>query len=171
MGCTSSSTTADWQVTLKKPKKGVLPCVVQLDYMPGMGRADPLRQMFEYHGQPYVKIDIKPEAWNERKSCGEGGEFDGGGLPQVQFRALDGTIHRLSQFGAILRFFGIKYGYYDTGNWKASAFIDPVVDTFSDLIYALAQYAMASDEQKPYKMEDYLVLAKNIHSLIEANLM
>ena len=51
-----------------------------MHYMAGMGRGDPLTQMFEYQGQPYEKIDLTAEAWHEQKTCGEGGEF-GGGLP------------------------------------------------------------------------------------------
>ena len=27
------------------------------------GRGDPLRQMFEYHGQPYDKVTLEQDAW------------------------------------------------------------------------------------------------------------
>lgn len=53
---------------------------VTFSYFGVMGRGDPLRQMFEYHGQPYKKIDHVEEEWEAAKARGEGGEF-GGGLP------------------------------------------------------------------------------------------
>jgi len=39
--------------------------------------------MFEYHGQPYTKIDVDQAEWGAKKARGEGGEF--GGLPQASF--------------------------------------------------------------------------------------
>ena len=36
---------------------------VTFKYFPGLGRADPLRQMFEYHGQPYTKEAEDFESW------------------------------------------------------------------------------------------------------------
>ena len=50
------------------------------------------------------------------KARGEGGEFSGG-LPQATYTE-NGVEHRLAQFGAILRHFGIRYGYYNSGNYQ-----------------------------------------------------
>ena len=84
-------------------------------YFELMGRGDPLRQMFEYHGQPYKKVGYKIPEWEAMKAQGEGGEF-GGGLPQATYTE-NGVEHRLAQFGAILRHFGVRYGYYNPGNF------------------------------------------------------
>ena len=40
-----------------------------------LGRADPLVQMFEYHGQPYEKVSIEQSAWASIKGTDEAGEF------------------------------------------------------------------------------------------------
>lgn len=84
-------------------------------YFDLFGRADPLRQMFEYHGQPYKKVSLEAAEWEAQKARGEGGEF-GGGLPQATFME-NGKEQRLAQFGAILRQFGMRYGYYDSTNF------------------------------------------------------
>ena len=55
--------------------QGVIPNEIILFYFPIMGRADPIRQMFEYHGQAYKKIDVDQAYWNEKKAADEGGEF------------------------------------------------------------------------------------------------
>ena len=88
---------------------------VKVLYFAAPGRADPLIQMFAYHGHPYHKEVASFDEWNERKARGDGGEF-GGGLPQVFFRDEAGKEQRLSQTGAILRSFGIRFGYYDPGS-------------------------------------------------------
>ena len=65
MGCGSSSNTNKSAITAgnaqlvnnalapssaNKLRKGVLPSVVEVQYFASAGRADPIIQMFEYHG-------------------------------------------------------------------------------------------------------------------------
>ena len=64
-------------------------------YFEGNGRADPLRQMFEYHGQPYKKVEYSFPDWEAQKNAGNAGEF-GGGLPQASYIAEDGTEQKLA---------------------------------------------------------------------------
>ena len=68
---------------------------ITFSYFGLMGRGDPLRQMFEYQGQPYKKVDVDPAEWEAAKARGEGGEF-GGGLPQATFTDETGKEHRLA---------------------------------------------------------------------------
>ena len=74
-------------VALGKPlpikKEGHTP-VVTFYYFGVLGRADPLTQIFEYHGQPYKKHAYDFPEWEAIKKEGGGGEF-GGGLPQADF--------------------------------------------------------------------------------------
>ena len=63
--------------------------------------------------------------WEAKKAAGEGGEFKGG-LPQATFTE-DGTEHHLSQQAAILRTFGMRYGYYDATNFKQAGLVDSIV--------------------------------------------
>ena len=44
----------------------------------------------------------------------------------------NGKKVRISQLSAILRHFGIRYGYYDPRNYKCAMYADPIVDTFAD---------------------------------------
>ena len=55
---------------------------VSIMYYPILGRADPLTQMFEYHGQPYRKINVDQEQWSSMKDTEEAGEFNS--LPMVK---------------------------------------------------------------------------------------
>merc|ERR1712083_76824 len=100
--------------------KNLFPDTVEFHYFGLNGRADPLRMMFEYHGQAYKKTD------------GQGGEF-GGGLPYAECK-VQGKQMRFAQFGAIIRMFCIRYGYYNTKDWKCARYHDPIVDTWADAL-------------------------------------
>ncbi len=51
MGCNSSTASSEPGFG---GKKSSIPSTVTFEYFNiGEGRADPIRQMFEYHGQPY----------------------------------------------------------------------------------------------------------------------
>ena len=92
-----------------KPK-GLLDCNVEFTYFNlGKGRADPLEQMFAHHGQTWSKNLVSP-------GQGPVGEM-GTGLPQIT-TTIDGQEVKMGQFGAMLRSFGIRYGYYDPKNWE-----------------------------------------------------
>ena len=112
--------------------KNLFPDTVEFHYFGLNGRADPLRMMFEYHGQAYKKIEETPEGWEAKKAAGQGGEF-GGGLPYAECK-VGGKQMRFAQFGAILRMFCIRYGYYNTKDWKCARYHDPIVDTWADAL-------------------------------------
>lgn len=150
--------------------KGVLQSEIVIFYFAGMGRADPIRQMFEYHGQRYKKIDIDPNYWAEKKAADEGGEF-GGGLPQVMFEDENGVELELAQFGSIMRHFGMRYGYYDASSFEMSRYVDPIVETFGDLMNHLAKIIFApNDADKMPLIFSYLEFVKKYHSMVESNL-
>ena len=51
--------------------KNLLNQCVEFHYFDGLnGRADPLAQMFEYHGQQYKKIGETAEGWEAKKAAG-----------------------------------------------------------------------------------------------------
>merc|ERR1712060_551643 len=68
---------------------------------------------------------------------GKGGEF-GGGLPQANI-SDKGKSQNMGQFGAILRSFGIRYGYYNPKDWKCFMYVDPIVDTWADYMGGLSK--------------------------------
>ena len=117
-------------------EKGFTP-LVTFHYFEVLGRGDPLTQIFEYHGQPFVKETYTKPEWGALKEQGKCGEF-GGGLPQAKFTDSDGKTHEMGQLGAILRSFGIRFGYYDPKDWNKAIMIDKLVDTWADVIGAAA---------------------------------
>ena len=81
MGCNSSSEGTQPTAGGKAAKgKGLFPEKVEWSYFGLNGRGDPLKQIFEYHGQQHNKKSWEAEAWEAEKAAGNGGEF-GGGLP------------------------------------------------------------------------------------------
>ena len=112
--------------------KNLFPTKVEFRYFGLNGRADPLRMMFEYHGQAYEKIEETLEGWEAKKAAGGGGEF-GGGLPQAE-ATIQGKKMCFAQFGAILRMFCVRYGYYNTKDWKCARYHDPIIDTWADAL-------------------------------------
>ena len=140
MGCGSSASASEpgsggsSKAVSGGSQKGkiLFPDTVEFHYFGLNGRADPLRMMFEYHGQAYKKIDETPEGWEAKKAAGQGGEF-GGGLPYAECK-VQGKQMRFAQFGAIIRMFCIRYGYYNTKDWKCARYHDPIVDTWADAL-------------------------------------
>lgn len=137
-------------------------------YLDGNGRGDPLMQMFEYHGQPHEKVTYSMPQWTALKAKGEGGEF-GGGLPQVNF-AADGQNVNMAQMAAILRSFGARYGYYDPANWRQSRLIDPIVETYSDVLNGMAKIIQAKADKDQLMKEFKTGVAAKFHSLLEKTL-
>ncbi len=78
---------------------------------------------------------------------------------------------RCAQFGAILRSFGIRYGYYNPRDWKQARYIDPIVDTFADVLSAQAVFAFAQDDAgRQAGVEKYTAVVAKFFKLVEANL-
>lgn len=171
MGCNSSTPNSEPTSAAGGAAKGknTLP-EVAFEYFTGFGRGEPLEQMFVYHGQKFTKRDQDiAGGWEARKAAGDGGEF-GGGLPQA-FITDKGKSYRMAQFGAILRSFGIRYGYYNPRDWKACRYIDPVVDTFADVLGAQAMVAFAQDDEgRKAGMEKFLGVIVKFAKLLEANM-
>lgn len=77
----------------------------------------------------------------------------------------------MAQFGAILRSFGIRYGYYNPRDWKACRYIDPVVDTFADVLGAQSMVAFAQDDEgRKAGMEKFCGVIVKFAKLLEANM-
>ncbi len=104
--------------------------------------------------------------WEQRKSEGKGGEF-GGGLPQAVYTE-GGVEHKLAQFSAIMRTFGIRFGYYDAGDWKQAMYVDPIMDTWGDIADSLSKVAFSEDPEEP--KANFAKIAGKFHGLVEANL-
>ena len=83
----------------------------------------------------------------------------------------NGKWARLSQTGAIMRYFGIRYGYYDPKNWQQACHIDPIVDTWSDICAAFAGIAFAPDADKPAAIDKAVNVAKKVNALAEKSLV
>ena len=97
MGCNSSTPNSEpgQKKMTGKNEKPCIPTKITIDYFNiGEGRADPIRLMFEYHGQSYEKNGMEMPAWEAQKARGDGGEF-GGGLPQCRM-VMDGKNVRLA---------------------------------------------------------------------------
>ena len=147
--------------------KNLFPGTVEFTYFGLNGRADPLRMMFEYHGQPYKKNEETPESWEAKKAAGQGGEF-GGGLPQAQC-TIQGKQMNFAQFGAILRMFCVRYGYYNTKDAKCSRYHDPIVDTWADALGKSSAILFGGEEKKQDNINAFVEFAKLYNALVEKN--
>ena len=126
--------------------------------------------MFDHAGQGHTKECPAFDAWDARKAAGDGGEF-GGGLPQV-YCVENGKTTRMAQFGAILRSFGIRYGYYNPKDWRQARYIDPIIDTWADLQAALTAWGFSppGSPQQDEALVKFEALTKKFYGLIEQNM-
>ena len=74
----------------------------------------------------------------------------------------------MAQFGSILRSFGIRYGYYNPTNFQECRYIDPIVETFADVMSALTKlmFNPPGEDATPL-IESYVSVAKKYHGLME----
>ena len=76
-----------------------------------------------------------------------------------------------SQLSAILHMFGVKFGYYDPKNFKEACYIDPVVETYGDVINTVGGYFFAQDEEaKTAAAEKIKGVCAKFLGLVEKNL-
>lgn len=77
----------------------------------------------------------------------------------------------MGQLGAILRSFGIRFGYYDPKDWRLATLIDPVVTSWADAVTGGSKVLFASEEAKAEAIKEYCEgVCSNLHKLCEANL-
>ena len=160
MGCNSSNTGSQPKAG---GKKGIMKTPVEYTYFNiGYGRADPIEQLCQFHGQPVKKNAVE-------MGQGPTSEF-GTGLPQVTINT-GSKVANMAQFGAIMRSLGIRFGYYDPKNWKAAQYCDPIVDCWGDIVGAVAGVAFAPDEEaKNAAAENFVKTCVKFHGLLEKTL-
>jgi len=169
MGCNSSAPASEPGSAGASNKKGLITgAEIYFEYFESMGRGDPITQMMAHAGQNCEKRVLEIPAWTTRKENGDGGEF-GGGLPQV-FVKKGGKTMRMAQFSAIMRSFGIRYGFYDPKDWKAARYTDPIVDCWGDEMGLLTAWAFGTPETQPAAMEAWRAQCDKFHGLVEKTL-
>ena len=65
--------------------------------------------------------------------------------------------------GAILRMFCIKFGYYNTKDWKMSRYADPIVDTFADVLAKSSAILFGPESEKEANIAAFIAIAKLYH--------
>ena len=93
--------------------------------------------MFEHKGTAYDNISVTFEDWGVRKQSNDTGEF--GGLPIVHDQGSPAL--GMQQLSALLRSYGLKFGYYpenNQDNWALCGKIDEIVYTWADVLNAFA---------------------------------
>ena len=109
--------------------------------------------MLSHKGVYFEDEGLTPEAWGAKKQAGETGEM--GGLPIVNDPESPEVGRQ--QLSAIMRMYGMKFGYYPTGadDWKACGKIDEIVYTWADVLTAMGKVLVdevLTDEEKGQKI-------------------
>lgn len=82
-----------------------------------------------------------------------------------------GRQKEMGMLTATLRAFGVKFGYYNPRSWRQSLLIDPIIDTWSDVLIAQARIiydTSSNDEQKKMLIEKYIFgIVTNFHNMCE----
>ena len=65
---------------------------------------------------------------------------------------VDGKKVNMGQSVAVLRSFGIRYGYYDPKDWRCSLLVDPICETWGDVVGGMAKVFFAPEAERPALM-------------------
>ena len=73
-----------------------------------------------------------------------------------------------------MRCFAVRFGYYNPSDWMQASLIDPIVETWREVMFAqikIVYQSKVSDDQKRKMLEDYaLGVANRFHTLCESQL-
>ena len=112
---------------------------IKVHYFPLYGRAEPIRMLLAH-----AKVDFENvnHTFAELPALKAGGTLEFGQLPVIE---VDGKF--LAQSGAILRYLGIRFGYYSEDAFTAWR-IDSTIDSIGDLMTGYIAAIFNPDEEK-----------------------
>ena len=68
--------------------------------------------------------------------------------------------------------FCIKFGYYNTKDWKMCRYADPIVDTFGDILTAAGKTQFGGDEaEKAAAITPFMAIVRMYNCMMEKNLI
>ena len=73
----------------------------------------------------------------------------------------------MAQTNAILRSFGIRYGYYEPSDWKQARLIDPIVETYGDVLAGMYKITFAKENKEQLKADFLSGIVINYNNMIE----
>ena len=74
----------------------------------------------------------------------------------------------MAQFGAIMRFLGVRFGFYNIRDWKTASYCDPIVETWGDVMGAAAGVLFAPDDDtRAVATEKLMEVCVKYNGLIE----
>jgi len=111
--------------------------IYTLTYFDLYGRAEAIRMLLTHAKIPFEDKRVTGQVWQDLKASGK---CPNGQLPILEGKSLNGLV--MSQSIAILRFLGVKHGYYNSMDpvaaYKADSVIDNVYDCYKgDAIYCI----------------------------------
>jgi glutathione S-transferase len=152
---------------------------LKLYYFNIKGKGEPIRLMCAYGG--FALEDHRFASRDEFTKLKEDGSLAFGQVPLLEVTLQDGTIHKLVQSAAILRYLGILMGVYPTNDPITAAMIDAALDAENDAFtgVTVASYTTRfgiemTDEQKTaaYDMISKETLPRhlgNLERLVQAS--
>ena len=99
---------------------------MKLHYFGGYGRAEAIRMALSYAKAPYENVYYS--FGEDMAKLKASGNLEFGQVPALE---IDGKFY--SQSISILRYIGLKYGYYPTENPEACWAIDSTIDSLVDV--------------------------------------
>jgi glutathione S-transferase len=113
----------------------------KVHYFNGFGRAEAIRMLLTHAKVNFENVNYGEGAnnWAEAKASGK---FEFGQLP-----AIEGNGKIYAQSGAILRYLGIRYGYYPVHDPELAWRVDSTLDSQEDMVQAYYNAAFAPTEE------------------------
>lgn len=115
--------------------------IIKWEYFDFLRFGDPLRLMFDHASQAQKNEYPTFESLDVKECAGFGDEFKGV-FPQV-LCVENGKSKSMTHFGANIRCFGIRFGYYDPKDTKKLRYIDPIIEIWADLQDALTVLSLS----------------------------
>ena len=66
-----------------------------------------------------------------------------------------------------MRSFGMRFGYYNASDWAQNMFVDPIMDTWGDIMDGYSKILFEADKAEP--TEKFVEIAGKFNALVEAN--
>ena len=115
---------------------------MKVHYFAGYGRAEAIRMALVHAKVPFENVNYG--FGEELAKAKASGNLEFGQLPVLQVEDK-----YLAQSVAILRFVGLKYGYYPSEDPELCWRIDSTIDSLGDILNAFYKAAFADEASKP----------------------
>ena len=129
---------------------------MKLYYFEHYGRGESIRMLANHAKIPnFEDIRIKRDTWDEHHK--HTGKYEFAQVPLLEITDESGQVHQYTQSLAILRYLGLRYGYYPASDPELAWLVDSTMDATKDIVDRLVKVQQAKEQEVKEKLMEEII--------------